>query len=767
MAANIKGITVEIGGDTTKLGEALKSVNSKSKDLQNELKQVEQLLKLDPTNTELVAQKQKILAEQIENAESKLKILHDTQDQIKKQYENGEIDEGQYREFQRQVVKAEAELKTFKKTADGSADEVNDLEKATDETSDELKNLDKNADKAGEEVKELGSHSENSSKKLDLLKSAAKGAFSMMKNIASVGAGAATAIGGLAVSAGANADDLNTMASQTGVSTEQLQKFKYASDIIDVDLETMAKSLAKTTKAMSEAQGGSAKYQEAFDKLGVSVTDASGNLKDNETVFYESIDALGKVANETERDALAMEIFGKSATDLNPLIKGGAETLKELGTEAENSGLIMSQELLDGANGFNDSLDQMKATGSQAFMVIGSTLATEFAPAMQEANTWVMDLSKSLIEGYQEGGTEGFIDAAMAAINDLLNKIVEFLPQVVELGLNIITSLAEGINSNAETIAKVAVEIITTLISGIIDLLPTILETAITLIVTLAQGIAEALPELIPQAIECILTLIDTLLDNIDLIIDAALQIIEGLAEGLLQALPILVEKAPTIISKLIKAIGDNLPKVLSKGTEILMSLLTGIIQALPDLIKEIPGLCFDIIEALVKGLAGIADVGKELVSGLWDGISSMASGLLEDLKDFGGSIISGFKNVFGIASPSKVMNQEVGRYLSEGVAEGILDNEDASIDAMDKLKKDITNDMGSLSFDMAVNKAFTTTPTTNTTNATNGLEGQNRGLNNGLTIILKYKDLTLGKAVLNDLKELTKINGSNPILDI
>ena len=128
MAANIKGITVEIGGDTTKLGEALKSVNSKSKDLQNELKQVEQLLKLDPSNTELVAQKQQILAEQIDNASEKLKILHETQDQINNQFESGEIDKGQYREFQRQVVNAERELKTLKETANDSADEVTDLD---------------------------------------------------------------------------------------------------------------------------------------------------------------------------------------------------------------------------------------------------------------------------------------------------------------------------------------------------------------------------------------------------------------------------------------------------------------------------------------------------------------------------------------------------------------------------------------------------------------------------------------------------------------
>ena len=113
MAGNIKGITIEIGGDTQKLNKALEDVNKKTKDVSSELKQVEKLLKLDPGNTELVAQKQKLLAEAVANSKEKLDRLKAAQEQVNEQFKKGEINEEQYRAFQREVTKAEQDLKKF------------------------------------------------------------------------------------------------------------------------------------------------------------------------------------------------------------------------------------------------------------------------------------------------------------------------------------------------------------------------------------------------------------------------------------------------------------------------------------------------------------------------------------------------------------------------------------------------------------------------------------------------------------------------------
>lgn len=162
----------------------------------------------------------------------------------------------------------------------------------------------------------------------------------------------------LAVSNAKTADSLNTLASQTGLTTQELQKLEYASKFVDVSVDTMASSMSRLTQSMSKARDGSKESEEAFKKLRIRITDGSGALRDANDVFYESIDKLGKIKNETERDALAMKLFGSSAKELNPLIEAGSERLKELGKNAENLGLVWSDEKVEKAQKLNDAMDE-------------------------------------------------------------------------------------------------------------------------------------------------------------------------------------------------------------------------------------------------------------------------------------------------------------------------------------------------------------------------------------------------------------------------
>lgn len=363
----IAGITIEIGGNTAPLNKALGEVNKTSKDLQSELKQVDRLLKLDPKNTELLAQKQKLLTDAVKNTGDKLTALKEAQKQVNEQFAKGEISEEQYRAFQREVIKTEEELKKLEK----QLGQVNDKWKET-------------ADKVGA----FGDKATALGKQLAPV-SAVAGA---------VGAGMV----GLAYKAGQAADDLNTLAKQTGLSTETLQKFKLASDVIDVPLETLTGSLARLTKRMGDAQYGTARTQEAFTKLGVKITDSSGKLRDNEDVFNEVINALGKISSEAERDSLAMDLFGRKAQDLNPLILGGADALKKMGDEAERTGKILSQEALDSINEFNDEIDKLKADAGATMLQLGVTIGEALLPVLKllaEGLKDVMEWARGLDKG--------------------------------------------------------------------------------------------------------------------------------------------------------------------------------------------------------------------------------------------------------------------------------------------------------------------------------------------------------------------------------
>lgn len=188
-----------------------------------------------------------------------------------------------------------------------------------------------------------------------------------VSTLALVGA-TATLITGLAkatIETAKTADEILTLSKITGLSTDTIQEMKYASELIDVSSETMTGAMRKMIKSMDDAQGGSKEASEAFRTLHLSIT-SNGRLKDSEQMFYELIDALGKVKNETERDALAMQIFGKSAQELNPLIDVGSKTLKEFGDQARQMGYVMDSNTLDSFGRLDDAM-QIFNNQSQSF----------------------------------------------------------------------------------------------------------------------------------------------------------------------------------------------------------------------------------------------------------------------------------------------------------------------------------------------------------------------------------------------------------------
>lgn len=192
---------------------------------------------------------------------------------------------------------------------------------------------------------------------------------------------AGTGIVKMAMDAGTAADELLTMSAKTGIAVKQLQEMQYASRFVDVELETMTGSMVKLTRAMATARDGGEDAQLAFKLLGVTYKKGvTGELLDAKSVWLQTIDALGKVRNETERDALAMTLFGKSAQELNPLIEAGSRQLRSLADEAQRSGSILSDDLVKAAGEFDDKLQRMQASVKASTLRIGA----EFIPVVEK-----------------------------------------------------------------------------------------------------------------------------------------------------------------------------------------------------------------------------------------------------------------------------------------------------------------------------------------------------------------------------------------------
>lgn len=179
----------------------------------------------------------------------------------------------------------------------------------------------------------------------------------------------------------AYADDLLTMATTTGMSTKNLQEYKYMADLIDVSLDTLTGSMSKLTSTMNKANKGNKDAVKTFEDLGVAITDNNGQLRDTEDVFNDVVSALGNIENETERDAKAMDIFGKSAKELNPLIEAGADKLRDLAKEANETGYVLSGDALDALGKQQDAMDRL----DKKIEGVKNSFAVGLAPSMEEA----------------------------------------------------------------------------------------------------------------------------------------------------------------------------------------------------------------------------------------------------------------------------------------------------------------------------------------------------------------------------------------------
>lgn len=310
----------------------------------------------------------------------------------------------------------------------------------------------------------------------------------------------------------------------------------------------------------------------------------------------------------------------------------------------------------------------------------------------------------------------------------------ELLPNLVELGVQSISALVQGIQENGDSLAAGALSIVGTLAEGIAELLPMVADTAASLVVSLADGLTESLPNIIPVAIETISTLVENLTENANTVIEAGIQIILALGEGLIAALPQLIETVPQIVINIANVINDNAPKLIDTALYLITRLAVGLVQAIPTLVVNIP----KIIEAIVAAFMAFQwlNLGKQLIDGIKNGIKSAGesmstaaketfskfkakitgSEVATELKSIGKYIIDGIvggiknslskianiagkikdtllsklKGLFKIASPSKLMKEEVGAYIGEGIAVGIEESGQMAVDAAETVANGI-----------------------------------------------------------------------------
>lgn len=605
MADNF-GLKIGLEGEK-EFKKALSDINSSFKVLGSEMKLVESQFGKNDTSVNALTARNQVLNKEIEAQKQKIETLRSALENAASSF--GENDK-RTQSWQIQLNNAEAALNNMER-------EVSDNEKAIDAMSDEMGDAETAADKLGDEVEETGKQSDEAGGKFEKF-------GSVMKSVGKALAVTMAAIGTAAVAAGkglwdmANGvaeagDAIDKTSQKIGISAESYQEWDYVFQRCGADVNNLQTGMKKLSGVITDAAGGSDSAAQKLSAVGLSIEDLNGKSQDEQLSIV--ISALQDMESGAARTAVANDLLGKSAVDMAAVLNMSAEETEALKQEAQDYGMVMSNEAVAASAAFEDSLTRMQGTmGGLKNRMVG-----ELLPGI----TMIMDGLSDLVAGNEQAGEE-----LTNGVTSVIETVTEMIPQAVELisliaaailesAPSIISALAEGIINAIPTLLPVILQVITELVTALLELLPQIVNAGMQIIASLITGIATALPTLIPQIVEIIVQIVQTLIDNLPLILDAALQLITGLAEGILNAIPVLIDALPEVILSIVDFLLDSIPQIIDTGIKLLTSLVEALPEIITAIVEAIPKIIDGIITAVINAIPLIIEAGIKLLVSL------------------------------------------------------------------------------------------------------------------------------------------------------
>lgn len=455
---------------------SLQNATAKLNDLNNQMRENEKRMegekeqkyrknieRLSASMDVLDAEMRKVSAKYADNAESaelsaaktdlltqKISLQYDKIDNLKAALEEAAENYGsnavETLRWEKELNNAEAELYKLNGQLKNNTEQVEDTTTATEDAGQSMGNLGDVVNgltsKLGIQLPDSMKQSMNAMGSLDASSLALAGGFAA---VATAIVKAEKALISMTKEAASNADDLLTLASVTGMTTDSVQELNYMADLTDVSMDRIKDSLKETTNKMQEAAAGTGDAYDAYQRLGVEITNADGSLRSAQDVFYDTIDALGEIKNQTERDALAMDLMSESAQELNPLIDLGGEKMRAYAQEAHDMGYVLDNDALKSLQGVDDAYSRLQNTQEG----VKNQLAAEFAPYLEEFYGDLTSGIKTIGSTLQQSG---LVDA----FGMLLETAGDIIAPMDTLSNDKVPALTRALRPLAELMAAIA-----------------------------------------------------------------------------------------------------------------------------------------------------------------------------------------------------------------------------------------------------------------------------------------------------------------------
>ena len=425
---------IKESGDT--YAESNKQLAAEMKVLDSQMTLLNSEYSKNGDSVEALSAKNEVLSQKIDVQKSNVELLTEKLKESVAQY--GDYDE-RTKDWQAQLNNAEADLNNLNNQFDENKQKIAESGKEMGNLGDVVNGL---TSKLGIQLPDSMKQSMNAMGSLDASSLALAGGFAA---VATAIVKAEKALISMTKEAASNADDLLTLASVTGMTTDSVQELNYMADLTDVSMDRIKDSLKETTNKMQEAAAGTGDAYDAYQRLGVEITNADGSLRSAQDVFYDTIDALGEIKNQTERDALAMDLMSESAQELNPLIDLGGEKMRAYAQEAHDMGYVLDNDALKSLQGVDDAYSRLQNTQEG----VKNQLAAEFAPYLEEFYGDLTSGIKTIGSTLQQSG---LVDA----FGMLLETAGDIIAPMDTLSNDKVPALTRALRPLAELMAAIA-----------------------------------------------------------------------------------------------------------------------------------------------------------------------------------------------------------------------------------------------------------------------------------------------------------------------
>ena len=471
---------------------------------------------------------------------------------------------------------------------------------------------------------------------------------------ASTAVGTATVVAGkkltnLAIDTAAAGDIIDKSSQKLGLSAEAYQEWDYVLSQSGVDIESAGMGFKTLTNQIDSAKKGSKEAQERFAKLGISMDDI--NKLSREELFTKAIMGMQGLADNTDRAALANQLFGRSGQELAPLFNSTAESTEALMQKAHELGFVMSDEAVSATVKYTDSLDTLKRTFQGVKNNIVEKLqqgAKEIVESLEKIAPRIVDVLLTIVESVAEiapaiidslvqgiaNNAGKIITAAANIIKSFNQSLVKALPQIVKAIVDMIPSILDGFKAVFAEIVKALPSLVKAIIDALPKLIPQFVSAIVDCVVLLMKNIGQIIQPLVEKLPDIIVSIVDALIDNLPKLIDGVISLILGLVKAIPKIILGIIEALPTIIEKIITGLIECIPQLIEGLITLVIELVAHLPEIILGLIEAIPKIIVAVAKALVEAGPKIFEAFGRIFGGAWEKITEIFSGIVDWFKD-------------------------------------------------------------------------------------------------------------------------------------